>query len=63
MVRLDAIKRIVKRSLRLRNLFKFSNLNSIELSERYMDIRKRGKKLMKYREVTKWVKLNKSQNE
>jgi len=45
---------MIKRSLNRINLFNFSNLVSIVLSEIYKVVIKRGKKLMKYLELMKW---------
>jgi hypothetical protein len=53
MVRLDAIKRIVKRSLNLNNLLNLSNLTSMVFSEKKRVIKNSGRKLTKYLEVTK----------
>jgi hypothetical protein len=53
MTRLDVIKRIVKRNLNLNNLLNPSNLTSMVLSERKRVIKKRGRKMIKYLEVTK----------
>jgi hypothetical protein len=55
MIRLDVIKRMTKRSLNFKNLLNLSNLASMASRERKRVMKKRGKKLIKYREVTKWV--------
>jgi len=57
MTRLEVIKRITKRNFGLKILFNLLNLISISLSERYSIIKKMGRKLMKYLEVIKCVKL------
>jgi hypothetical protein len=53
MNRLDAIKRITKSSFKRMNFLSFSNLASTEWSERYRVMRKGGRKLAKYLELTK----------
>ena len=50
---LDAIKRITKRNVGRMNFLSFSNLASTEWSERYRVMRKGGRKLAKYLELTK----------
>jgi hypothetical protein len=50
MIILDAIKRMTNRSLKRKNVLNFSNFTSKESSDRYIEIRKRGRKLMKYLE-------------
>jgi hypothetical protein len=62
MTRLDATKSITKRSFGRKNFFKVSNFVSTALSERYREMKKRGRKLMKYLEVIKWVTFNNLQN-
>ncbi|MDP2961104.1 MAG: hypothetical protein Q8N71_06735 [candidate division Zixibacteria bacterium] len=62
MIILDAIKSMTKKSLNRIILFNLSNLTSMALSDRYKEIKKRGRKQMKYLEVTKCVKLNNLQN-
>jgi hypothetical protein len=55
---LDAIKKITKRSLNLKNLPGLSNFISIAWRDKKSVIRKRGRKLIKYLEVMKWVILS-----
>ena len=57
MTRLEAIRRITKRGFSRRDFFNLSNFVSMLLSERKMEIKKRGRKLIKYLEVIKWVTL------
>src|SRR4030042_6687436 len=57
MTRLEAIKRITKRGFNRRDFFNLSNLVSKLLSDRKIEMKKRGIKLIKYLEVIKWVTL------
>jgi hypothetical protein len=51
MNRLDAIKRMRKSNLNRKILFHLSNLVSMAFSERKIEIRKKGRKLITYLEV------------
>jgi hypothetical protein len=53
MDRFDAIKRATKRNFKRINFLSFPNLTSMEWSERYRAMRKGGRKLAKYLELTK----------
>jgi hypothetical protein len=53
MVIFDPMKRIRKRNRKFRYFVSFSNLASIASSERKMEIRKKGRKLIIYLEVNK----------
>jgi hypothetical protein len=53
MTTFEAIRRMTNRDLKLAHLLNFSNLISTASRERYKEIRKRGRKLMKYFELTK----------
>jgi hypothetical protein len=63
MTRFDAVKRKRKRGVRRNTLFNLGNLISSVSSERKRIIKKTGRKVIKYLEVTKWVTLNNSQKE
>ena len=58
-MRFDVMRRIAKRTFGLRNLFRFSYFISMASRGRKRVTKKRGRKLMKYLEVTKWVMLSK----
>ena len=49
---------MTKRSLNLKNLLNLSNLISMASRDKKNVIRKRGRKLIKYLEVMKWVILS-----
>jgi hypothetical protein len=49
---------MTKRSLNLKNLLNLSNFTSIASRERNKVMKKRGRKLIKYLEVTKWAMLS-----
>ena len=53
MTRFDAINRMRKRNLKRRILFHFWNLVSRTVSERKIEMRKSGRKLMTYLELKK----------
>jgi hypothetical protein len=55
---LDAIKRKRKRNRKWRYRFILSKRNSMARSDRNNATKKRGRKVMKYLDVIKWVTLN-----
>ena len=59
---MDAIKRIKKRNFRLINFLKILNFASIASRDKKRAMKKRGRKLRKYLEVTKWVMFSSLQN-
>jgi hypothetical protein len=61
MIRLDRIKRETKSNLNRTSLLNLSSLISVASSERYTEIKKMGKKLMKYLELKKCLKFNRLQ--
>ena len=52
-MRLDAMRRMTKSGLRRKNLLRLSNLLSMASRDENRSMKKRGRKLMNYREVTK----------
>jgi hypothetical protein len=58
MTKLDAIKRKRKRNLKRKYRLTLSERYSMARRDRNKDIKKRGRKVMKYLDVIKWVIWN-----